>query len=389
MSEERSIRERLDAPLARAGDLKDRTLAAFPVRVWRHFLRYDGFLLSAGMSYQGLFAIFSLLYIAFAATGLWMGGDDRVIDTLVDVANSYIPGIISEHGIASPAEVASIAESTTGVLTATGVIAVLVVIWTTMTAVTFSRRAIRGIFGLSFDARNFLLLKLWDLFAAAAFGLALLLGSAVSVAGVWAIAQLMEDVGWSVAEPVYEVGVRIASLLIAFALDAAALAALVRFLTGTTLRWARIWPGALLGGGALVVVQLAAGLLLSHTPTNPLLATFAVLVALLLWCRWVSVVVLIAASWIAVAAADHDEPLEAPAKTITHEAEMHALVLAARVHVRRAQQQRDESPWWRAPIDDHRLRRAHREWERAVAEAAEEGVPIVEPPPDDHVGGAR
>lgn len=389
MSEQRSVLGRLDAPIIRANHLKDRTLEAFPVRVWRHFLRHDGFLLSAGMSYQGLFAVFSLLYIVFAATGLWLGGNDRVINALVDVANSYIPGIISEHGIASPAEVASIAESTTGVLTVTGAVAVIVVIWTTMTAVTFARRAVRGIFGLSFDARNFVLLKMWDLVAAAVFGLSLLIGSALSVAGVWAIAQAMEDLGWTVAEPAYEIGVRFVSTLIAFALDAAALAALVHFLTGTSLRWSRIWPGALLGGGALVVVQLAAGLLLAHTPTNPLLATFAVLVALLLWCRWVSVVVLVAASWIAVAAADHDEPLEASMKSITREAEVHALVLAARVHVRRAQREREDSPLWRRPVANHRLRRAHAEWREAVAEASAEGVAVVEPPPADHVGDPR
>ncbi|MEV4775353.1 YihY/virulence factor BrkB family protein [Microbacterium sp. LTA6] len=374
----------------RARHLKERVIASFPVRVWRHFLRQNGFLLSAGMSYQGLFALFALLYIAFAGAGLWLGGSPRAIRALIDGANAYIPGLISKNGVASPAEVEAIAQSTTGVLSVTGAIAAIVVIWSATTAVTFTRRAIRDIFGLPFDARNFLLLKLWDLIAAAAFGLSLLLGSALSVFGVWALAQAVEAFGGDASRPMYEVGVRISSILIAFAMDAAALALLVRYLTGTSLRWRRVLPGALIGGGAVVVLQLGAGLLLSHTPTNPLLATFAVAVAILLWCRAVSIVVLVAASWIAVGAADHDQPLMAKAESITHEDEVQALVIAARVRVQRTQEALDDAAWWRAPLVSHRLRRARTEWRRALEEAEEAGVAVVEPPRrNDDVGDAR
>lgn len=367
----------------RAEHLSDRTLETFAVRVWRHFLRNNGFLLSAGMSYQGLFALFGILYLAFAAIGLWLGGSDQAVRALTDAVNAYLPGIIGRNGLASPDDVATVAESATGVLSVTGAIAAIVVIWTATTAVTFTRRAVRDIFGLPFDARSFLMLKFWDLLAAAAFGLALLLGAALSVAGVWAMAQVLEMLGWDPSRPVYEVGVRVSSVLIAFAVDSAALAVMVRFLTGTSLRWRRIWPGAFLGGGAIVVLQLGAGFLLAHAPTNPLLATFAVVVAMLLWCRWVSVVALIAASWIAVGAADHDQPLQASAASITHEAEVQALVLAARVRVQRAQEECRDSTWWQAPVAPHRLRRARDEWEQAVAEASAEGLPVVEPPDDD------
>ncbi|MFY9714784.1 MAG: YihY/virulence factor BrkB family protein [Microbacterium sp.] len=374
----------------RAERMKERVVAAFPVRVWRHFLRQNGFLLSAGMSYQGLFALFALLSIAFAGVGLWLGGSDRAIRALIAGANAYIPGLIGEQGLASPADVEAIADSTTGVLSLTGAIAAIVVIWSATTAVTFTRRAIRDIFGLPFDARNFLLLKFWDLIAAAAFGLSLLLGSALSVVGVWALAQAVEAFGGDASRPLYEVGVRISSILIAFAMDAAALALLVRYLTGTSLHWRRILPGSLLGGGSVVVLQLGAGLLLSHTPTNPLLATFAVVVAMLIWCRAVSIVVLVAASWIAVGAADHDQPLVVKAESITPEAEAQALVIAARVRVHRARDALDRSAWWRRPLFSHRLRRARAEWLHAVDEAAEAGVPVVEPPlQSDDVGGAR
>ena len=57
---------RVDAAVERATALTQRTLALFPVRVWRHFLQHNGFLLAAGVSYQALFAIFAAIYLAFA-----------------------------------------------------------------------------------------------------------------------------------------------------------------------------------------------------------------------------------------------------------------------------------------------------------------------------------
>ncbi len=58
------LRERFDEPIERATEITRRTLAWFPIRVWRHFLQHNGFLLAAAISYQSLFAIFAVLYTA-------------------------------------------------------------------------------------------------------------------------------------------------------------------------------------------------------------------------------------------------------------------------------------------------------------------------------------
>ena len=75
-----SLRERFDAPISKATALTQRTLAWFPVRVWRHFLQHNGFLLAAGVSYQALFAIFAAIYVAFAIAGLWLGGSADAVE---------------------------------------------------------------------------------------------------------------------------------------------------------------------------------------------------------------------------------------------------------------------------------------------------------------------
>jgi len=303
------MRARLTRSAGRAAVLARRAVALFPIRVWRRFLRRNGFLLSAGMAYQALFALFALLYVAFAAAGVWLGGSGPAIDALIGVANSYLPGIIGDNGIAEPHEVHELVASAAGTFTITGLIATAVAAWTAVGAVTFSRRAVRDIFGLPFDSRNYLLLKLRDVVAALVFGFALLAGSALSVGGVWALTQLLDLFGLSITGALNAVLLRTSTVIVLVAIDTAAIALLVRFLTGTSLRWRTIRPGAAMGGLAVAVLQLGAGLLLSHTPGNPLLATFAVMVALLLWCRLVASVILLAASWIALSAQDRSEPL--------------------------------------------------------------------------------
>ncbi|MFK0403849.1 YihY/virulence factor BrkB family protein [Microbacterium sp. NPDC090225] len=374
MSAPRPLRARLEAPLERVTELKDRTLAAFPVRVWRNFAFSNGFLLSAGMSYYVLFALFALLYVGFAGAGLWLGASSIAIEALVRLVNTYLPGLIGPDGVFTVENVTEIAQNASGVLGITGAIAVGVALWTAVSAVTFTRRAVRDLFGLPFDARAYWLLKARDFFAAIVFGGAMLVGAVLISLSVWALEQIFLLFAWSTSTWFFSFGAQTVSVVVAFALDATALAMLVRFLTGTQLHWRFIWPGAMLGGGAMVVLQLGAGLLLSHVPSNPLLASFTVIVGLLLWCRWLAIVVLMAASWIAVAAEDKDQPLEHEDAAAARRAEEQALLLAARVEVRRAQEAVDTAPWYRRPVARRTLKAAQRRLTDARADAEADGV---------------
>ncbi len=375
MSVPRPLRARLEAPIERVTELKDRTLAAFPVRVWRNFAFSNGFLLSAGMSYYVLFALFALLYVGFAGAGLWLGASSLAIEALVRLVNTYIPGLIApEGGLFSVEDVTQIAQDSTGILGITGAIAVGVALWTAVSAVTFTRRAVRDLFGLPFDARPYWLLKVRDFFAAIVFGGAMLVGAVLISLSVWALEQIFLLFDWSTGTWFFSFGAQTVSVVVAFALDATALAMLVRFLTGTHLHWRFIWPGAMLGGGAMVVLQLGAGLLLSHVPSNPLLASFTVIIGLLLWCRWLAIVVLMAASWIAVAAEDKDQPLEREDEETARRAEKQALLLAARVQVRRAQEAVDAAPWYRRPAARRALKAAQQRLTDARADAEADAV---------------
>lgn len=289
--------------------LTRRTLAWFPVRVWRHFLQHNGFLLAAGVSYQSLFAIFGVIYLAFAIVGLWLGASSAAIQRVIEIINEYIPNLISEEGLVTPEQVEDVANQSASALGITGAIALVVVIWTAIGFITFTRRAVRDIFGLPFDRRPYVLLKARDFVAALIFGVALLIGASLSSFAVWALEGVVDLLGLQALSVITDLLTRLLSLGVSFAINAAALAALIRFLTGAALGWRRIWPGAMLGGAAIVVLQVGAGLLLRYTPSNPLLTTFTVFIGFLLWFRLNSIVILVAGAWIAVAAADRNVAL--------------------------------------------------------------------------------
>lgn len=389
---------RLDAAVERATALTQRTLGLFPVRVWRHFLQHNGFLLAAGVSYQALFAIFAAIYLAFAIAGLWLGGSTEAVDGMIEIINSYIPHLIEEQGgVFTPEQVKEIAASTTGVLSVTGLIALGTVIWTAIGWVTFSRRATRDIFGLPPDLRSYVLLKARDLLAALLFGVALIVGSILSSASAAALSWALSLLDWDSGSDGINISIRLGTVLVSFALLSSALAAMVRFLTGTSLDWRVIWPGALLGGGAMTILQYGAGFLLSYTPSNPLLATFAIFIGLLLWFRVNGVVMLVASSWIAVTALDRDLPLLSQTEAERRAAEHRTLVSAARIRLREAEVARDGAPWYRAWQAGRAVRDAEAELAALVASAppSPEPTPLAQRlltdlhRPSRDVGGAR
>lgn len=365
-----SLRMRFDQPISRATRITQATMAWFPVRVWRHFLIHNGFLLAAGVSYQALFASFAAIYVAFAIAGVWLGGSEEAVEWLIHLINNYIPGLISDSGgIVTPEQVQTIASQNSGVLGWTGVIALGTLIWTAIGFVTYARRAVRDIFGMPPDRRSYFLLKARDLLAAAIFGLALVVGAALGSIGTWALSAIVSLLGLNFGGGWMNAGVRTGSIVVGFAITAAALAALFRFLSGAQLAWRRIWPGAMIGGIGISILQLGAGLLLSYTPSNPLLATFAIFIGLLLWFRLIGIVMLVGAAWIAVAANDRNVALLPETEAERVAAEHAALLLAAQVRLRTAEDAKVHAPWFRAWLADRAVREAEEELRQVEASA--------------------
>lgn len=370
--------------ISRVTTITRRTMALFPVRVWRHFLARNGLILSSGLSYQALFAIFAAVFVVFAVAGIWLTGSPETLNAFAMLLNAYAPGLIGEDGIISTAELTEIATSSTSLFGLTGAIALAGLIWTAIGWITYARIAVRSIFGLPKDTRAYVLLKARDLLAGLAFGTILLVATVLSVATTSLLGWLLglmglpADSGWT------SLFLQLGSLLVVFGIDTLALAVLFRFLSGATMPWPRMWVGSLLGSAALTVLQILGGLVITGAGRNPLLATFTVFIALLLWFRLSNIVILVAASWIAVEAADNNETLRrvTPEQLVAEEyaLEQRALLTAARVRVREARRRVAESAWLERFAARRQLARA--EAELALAEAS-----VAPAPAQNDVGG--
>jgi membrane protein len=356
------LRERFDPQIERVSALTQRTMALFPVRVWRRFLAQSGFILSAGMSYQALFAVFAAVYVVFAVAGIWLIGDQEALDAFAALINTYAPGLIGDDGVITQQDLTEVAQASTSLFGLTGAVALGGLVWTAISWITYTRMAVRAMFGLPKDTRNYVLLKTRDFLVGFAFGAVLLLASALSIAAVSVLDWLVGLVGWDLDSGWTTALVQFGSLVIVFVIDTLALAVMFRFLSGAAMPWRRMWVGSLLGSAGLTALQIFGGLLITEAGKNPLLATFAVFIGLLLWFRFASIVILVASGWIAVEAEDAHEslrrltPEQLEAERLQRERE--ALLVAARVKVRTLSQEVGASKWFERPVARARLARA-------------------------------
>ncbi|AXH34065.1 YihY/virulence factor BrkB family protein [Humibacter sp. BT305] len=360
------LQERFQEPIETVTRVTERTLALFPVRVWRRFLVGNGFVLSAGMSYQALFAVFAGVYVVFAVAGIWLVQSPETMDALIDVINTYVPGLIGDEGVITTAAIREIATSTTSVLTVTGLVAVVILFWTATSWITYSRLAMRSIFRLPRDERPYVLLKARDFLVALAFGLMLLFTAVLSVVSTAAVDWLLDLVGVETRGWIQSLLAGAAGLALVFVVDTAALVTLFRFLARARIRFRRMLPGAFAGAFALVLLQAGGGRLLSGATQNPLLSSFVVFIAMLLWFRIISVIALVAGAWIAVAVEDRGEELYTEAERALLERD--ALLVAARVRVREAEAALAAARWWQVPLARRRLDAARRELDELLTD---------------------
>lgn len=268
-----------------------------PMRTMSHFTDVGGSVLSGGMSYQALFAVFAALYVGFAVFGIVLRERPELLHSLVEQLNTFVPGLVG-NGKNFAIDVDALLGAS--LLNWTGVLAGASLLWVAMAWFTGTRRSIRIIFGLEVkEYKNALILKARDLLLALCFGLAILISAALTVMS----SNVLEGIASALnADPdSWYLGtlgtvVRYAAM---YVFDVAVLYAMHRFLAEIKIPRMRLLAGCALGGIALVVLKILGGLLLNGASSNPLLATFAVLIGLLLWFNFICRALLLTAAWIA------------------------------------------------------------------------------------------
>lgn len=254
-------------------------------------------MLSGGMSYQALFAVFAGLLVGFSVFGIVLRGRPELLTTIVEQINVFVPGLLGEDK-GSAVQVQNLLE-TRGLDWAT-LIAGVSLVWVAINWFTGTRRSIRIIFGLEVkEYRNALLLKVRDLALAVAFFLVIVISAALVVASSNLTDMLFSWLGVSPNNWFFGTLGTVVRYGAMYLFDVLVLVAIHRYLAEVRISWWSLITGSMLGAAGLFGIKLLGTALLGGATTNPLLAPFAIFVGLLLWFNFICRALLLTSSWIA------------------------------------------------------------------------------------------
>jgi membrane protein len=298
----------------------------FAVRVFLYYSSAQGPLLASGLAYQAIFAVFAAVWVGFSIVGLVVAGNHDLQTPLITVLSNAVPGLIKTSGGSGAIDPKVLLSA--GAFTLSGVIALVAVLLTALGWLASARTGIRLLFGLPQPKTNFLLLKLRDLSVGIGLAIALIVSAALSVAGSALTTALLPIIGVSSHSFLGALVGRVVTLAVMFLLDAFTLGAFYRVMAGVQIPFRRLIGGVLIGAIALGALKVLGGSLLGVSKNNPLLASFAVILGLLIFFNFVCQIILIVAAWIKVGMADRHIPMDPVAEAARLEQERRDLEAA-------------------------------------------------------------
>lgn len=270
-------------------------LSTKPARAFFLYQESQGPKLADGVTYRVLFSAFAGVFLGFAIAGVWLAGNPDAMDALVAAVDSIVPGLVGPDGLIDQSELVQPLG-----LGLAGIAASIGLAGTAIGAIGSLRAAMRRIGDRRDDPTFFLWLILRDLGLAIGFGLALVLAAALTVLSTAALSVVFDWLGIGTKSDLYDGTVRGISILLTFAIDTAVIAVMFRALSGLRPNARSLWSGAIIGGIGLTVLQVLSGLFVGGADKNPLLASFASIIALLLWLNFSAQVILLATAYIVV-----------------------------------------------------------------------------------------
>lgn len=270
-----------------------------PVRAALLYAERRGPMLADSITYRALFSVFAGVLLGFSIAALWLAGNPAAWKAIVDAVETAVPGLIGEKGVVNPDELRRPLS-----LSIAGIVSLVGLIGAALGAIGSLRTAVRVIAGTAHDDVLWVWVILRNLLLAAAIGASFVVSAFLTIAGRTGIEWLSGVLGVPDHSPLATWSIRAISLLVAFALDTALIAVIFRLLSGVRTSARTLLGGAALGGAGLLILQELSGLFVGGASSNPLLASFATLLALLIWLNLSAQVMLIACAFIVTA---HEE----------------------------------------------------------------------------------
>jgi membrane protein len=269
--------------------------ATRPGRALTRFNTVNGAVLSGGMAYAALFSLFAALAIGYTVFIRVLGGDNDLRVAVLAQVDDWVPGLVDtgHGGVLTPSDLVL----STG-LSWTSVVAVVVLLWSATGFMGALRSSVRAMFGLTESVGNPVTERLRQLLGFVLLGAGVLVAAAASVAASAAVPWVLESLGLDGGA--VSVAVRAGGMLVTLALDVAVVAAVVRYVGGVHVPLRDLLLGALAVGvvsGALR--YLGTEVIAGAANRNALLASFAVVVTVLVLVNILARVLLLVSAWMA------------------------------------------------------------------------------------------
>lgn len=271
-------------------------LARRPVRAALLYIERRGPMLADSVTYRALFSVFAGVLLGFSIAALWLAGNPVAWQAIIDAVQSAVPGLIGEDGVIKTEDLRAPAS-----LSIAGIISLVALVGAALGAIGSLRAAVRVLAGTLQDDILWIWVILRNLALAIGIGLAFVASAFLTFAGQLGIVWITGLLGLPEDSPVAAWTVRLVSLLVVFALDAVIIIGVFLLLSGVRPSARSLWSGALLGALGLLALQELSSLFVGGATSNPLLASFASLLALLIWLNFSAQVMLFACAYIVTA----------------------------------------------------------------------------------------
>ncbi|WP_416956283.1 YihY/virulence factor BrkB family protein [Nocardioides sp. T5] len=271
-----------------AGVRERRPVVDHLVRAVEHYGQVNGSALAAAVTYFAFLSFFPILALAFAIFGQVTEVYEGAEDTLVDAANSVLPGLV---GGDSGVPLDTLQSAAPGIFS----VGILLTLYSGLGWLSGMRTALMAIFEEPERERpNFVFGKLRDVLALLALGSILVTSVAVSGVATKVLTPIMEwlDLGvvaegffWALA-----IGLGLAANTLLFF-------AFFRLLAQPNTPSRSLWSGSLLGAVVFEVLKQLSTFLLKATAESAAFQAFGIALILMIWINYTSRVVVLAAAW--------------------------------------------------------------------------------------------
>lgn len=280
---------------ARIRRLVETLRASRPGRAQARYTSARGALLAGGIAYTGLFSVFAALAIGVTTLMALLGSRPGLREAVMRTLERMLPGVIGEG---PQGGIVSIDDLTLdSALSLGSVIALLTLLYSALGLMGALSSGVQAMFGIVRVPRSVLRSQLARFLGFLVIMAAVLVTAVASLVTGVLVGALESLPGWMPAW-LAGAGARVMTLGASFLIDSAVLALLVR-VCGVRVPRADLLRGAALGGLALGVLRELGTGAVGSAARNPLLASFAALVVLVLWLHLASRVVLYVCAWTA------------------------------------------------------------------------------------------